>query len=197
MIYSLEFLYAGAFDAAEVEEPFMEAVRSELGRSELHGLMIWPDGANAVTLIVEGVGDARGLAESVAPRVSTAGSGRPLSRLQVRDMGEPPAEIDALAADERWMEIVRMATPAPGATCGRCDAVLPPHEGWCPWGLGGPDTTLEGSGNDEGGSDPEPRKAPGRAISTTMIPATELPIDEEEPALAELPTAKELVAPGA
>jgi hypothetical protein len=85
---------------------------------------------------VYGEGDAGMLGSAAIHHLSAAEIPPPLDLL-IDDLGETPGEIEALPAEERSVAIIEMAAPRPGETCGRCNAVVPPHLAWCPWDVGG------------------------------------------------------------
>jgi hypothetical protein len=135
MIYRVEFLYGEALDHGQAES-FVGSVRAGLKLAELEGHLIWPrlDSA-AIGLIVDGEGDHEELISVIGQHLHLA-EVTPWLDLRVDYLGEPPGDVEALPAEERSVAIVENAVPAPGETCERCNAVVPPHLEWCPWDLG-------------------------------------------------------------
>jgi hypothetical protein len=140
MILTFDFSLNGVSSVTDLEKSFVGATKAALSQSSFRGLLLWPaaSGVN-VRLMTEGEDDASALADAIAGQLALLDVDYDLAGFSAEDHGEPPAEIDALPSDERTLAIIRMAFPGPEETCGRCDTILPPHQSWCPWGLGGPE----------------------------------------------------------
>jgi hypothetical protein len=161
MIYRLEFGYGDALEhLLERAEPYMASVRIALRTTGFEGHVIWPSLETAsVVLIAEGEDDVEALSAAIAS-YAIAGLG-PAGEARIDGFGHPPGEIDALPTDERWQEIVKLAAPRPGETCGECNGVVPWHLSHCPW-------TLERHGDD-----PEREKADQGTGPGDLEPARE------------------------
>jgi hypothetical protein len=181
MVFILEFWLSGVSSIPEIEGTFMEATKQGLSESSFVGVLVWPNASGeCVNLIVAGDADPVSLANCIVAKCSQGTSDFSVSSMHSSNIGELPAEIDSLPSDERLLEIARMAVPAPGETCGRCDTVLPPHQGWCPWGLGGPENPPSHRERSLGGDSEDAPREKLSIYGTIKPQQTEIPAAEPE-----------------
>jgi hypothetical protein len=186
MIYRVDMRFGGAVNhLLDRVETFMPALLRSLNDVGVSAHLCWPrQDTAAVALIVDG-GASPNQLQSALEEASATIDVRPTA-VEIEARVDVPAELAGSSAEERSDAIIIMAAPPPGTTCGRCNAVLPPHLEWCPWGIGrwGREVTPD-TGGDKGHTGPETLR-PGyerQRVSAVATTETE-PVPETVPELA-------------